>query len=526
MRKGLALAAIMAITLAAMAGAAEMKGKTSIGIRAPFLIPFMHGAKFSAFDHQNQPFMMGWDIGAEIKRNLSDHFALALSGGYALTYDDTTGGSGKGLHLNNKDNASVKLTGVLIGLDGEYYFNPVHSLRPYLLAGVGLDYWKVADQVSDASYRCTDIDFKVGAGLLLPVTEQLALDIRGRVSFEVYNMWTELPWGYYGPDDWDKYRSRPFLAYFEPSIGLTYSFGGAADADHDGVADAKDKCPGTPVGVKVDKNGCPIDDDGDGVPDGLDKCPDTPKGALVDAQGCPLDSDKDGVFDGLDKCPNTPAGIKVDEYGCPPDSDGDGVADDKDKCPNTPKGARVDKDGCPLDSDKDGVYDGLDKCPDTPAGVQVDKNGCPYDSDYDGVPDSLDKCPGTPRGIKVDASGCPFEKRVTEKITLHINYASNSYDLDEKAKRDLDAIAPRIIAYPETKIEIRGYTDDQNTDEYNLALSQKRAEAVMAYLESKGVPAAQMTAKGLGEDPKYFVADNKTPEGRRQNRRVEIESAK
>jgi outer membrane protein OmpA-like peptidoglycan-associated protein len=48
----------------------------------------------------------------------------------------------------------------------------------------------------------------------------------------------------------------------------------------------------------------------------------------------------------------------------------------------------------------------------------------------------------------------------------------------------------------------------------------------MEYLKSKGVPASQMTAKGYGEDPKYFVADNKTAEGRHQNRRVEIESVK
>ena len=203
MRKGLALAVVLAVMLGAMAGAAEMKGKTSIGIRAPFLIPFIHGAKFSNFDHQNQPFMMGWDIGAEIKRNLSDRFALTLSGGYALTYDDTTGGSGKGIHLNNKDNASVKLTGLLLGLDAEYYFGPVHSFRPYLLAGVGIDYWRVKDLASDTSYLCPDIDFKVGAGLLIPVTEQLGLDIRGRVSFEAYNLWTDLPRGYYGPDDWD-----------------------------------------------------------------------------------------------------------------------------------------------------------------------------------------------------------------------------------------------------------------------------------------------------------------------------------
>lgn len=95
--------------------------------------------------------------------------------------------------------------------------------------------------------------------------------------------------------------------------------GDIMDSDGDGVPDNKDKCPGTPKGVKVDEDGCPIDTDGDGVPDYRDKCPNnTPleisKG--VDADGCPLDSDGDGVPDYRDKCPGTPAGVKVDADGC------------------------------------------------------------------------------------------------------------------------------------------------------------------------------------------------------------------
>jgi len=91
----------------------------------------------------------------------------------------------------------------------------------------------------------------------------------------------------------------------------------------------------------------------------------------------PVDSDMDGVPDSRDKCPGTPAGVKVDADGCPLDTDKDGVADYLDKCPGTPLGVKVDADGCPLDSDKDGVTDNLDKCPDTPVGTKVNKDGCP-----------------------------------------------------------------------------------------------------------------------------------------------------
>jgi OOP family OmpA-OmpF porin len=59
------------------------------------------------------------------------------------------------------------------------------------------------------------------------------------------------------------------------------------DSDGDGVPDDKDKCPGTPKGVKVDMDGCAIDSDGDGVPDYKDACPGTPKGTPVDTRGCP-----------------------------------------------------------------------------------------------------------------------------------------------------------------------------------------------------------------------------------------------
>jgi len=70
------------------------------------------------------------------------------------------------------------------------------------------------------------------------------------------------------------------------------------DADHDGVPDGLDTCPGTPLGTAVDASGCPVqsapppvlDADGDGVPDSLDQCPGTPVGTTVDASGCPVQS--------------------------------------------------------------------------------------------------------------------------------------------------------------------------------------------------------------------------------------------
>lgn len=76
-------------------------------------------------------------------------------------------------------------------------------------------------------------------------------------------------------------------------------------------------CPGTPAGIPVDPDGCPLYSDADAVPDYLDKCPDTAPGVAVDENGCPLDSDADGVADARDACPGTPNGVRVNDRGCP-----------------------------------------------------------------------------------------------------------------------------------------------------------------------------------------------------------------
>ena len=242
------------------------------------------------------------------------------------------------------------------------------------------------------------------------------------------------------------------------------------------------------------------------------------------------DSDGDGVPDSRDMCPNTPLGVKVDEFGCPLDSDGDGVPDYLDKCPNTPTGVKVDTDGCPLDSDGDGVPDYLDKCPNTPTGVKVDANGCPLDSDGDGVPDYLDKCPNTPMGVQVDADGCPIKKETViivqpkeiESVVLNgdANFEFNKSTLLPNAYPVLDSLVSTMLKHLDYKWEIGGYTDGIGSANYNIKLSQRRAQAVVDYLVSKGVKKHNLKVVGYGKaNP---IATNDTPEGRSMNRRVEI----
>jgi outer membrane protein OmpA-like peptidoglycan-associated protein len=308
-------------------------------------------------------------------------------------------------------------------------------------------------------------------------------------------------------------------------LGYTWGMPNRArDSDGDGVPDRKDDCPDTPRAAVVDRYGCALDTDRDTVPDGIDRCPGTPLGWAVDSTGCPLDSDDDGVSDGQDDCPGTPPGTTVDVRGCPLDTDGDGVHDGIDQCPGTPRGAIVDEVGCPLDGDEDGVPDGIDECPDTPPFAHVDERGCPLDSDEDGVYDGIDRCPQTPLGTAVDEFGCPlalplFEAR-TQLVLDGVFFELNSTQLTLNSAEILDGVAASMLAWPEARVEVGGFTDTSGNAAYNMDLSRRRAESVRSYLIGQGVPPEQVTAHGYGEA--LPIADNSTREGRVRNRRVEL----
>jgi len=206
------------------------------------------------------------------------------------------------------------------------------------------------------------------------------------------------------------------------------------------------------------------------------------------------------VYDGIDKCSDTVSGVKVDVAGCPLDEDKDGVPDGADQCPNTPAGATVDASGCPTDSDKDGVFDGIDQCPNTPVDARVDKDGCPIEINEKEI-ELLDTGKITVRNIRFD----------TAKWTIH----PESYAV-------LDTIGTILIQWPALRIEVGGHADARGSANYNLDLSEKRANAVLQYLLGKfpQINAQQYTAKGYGESQP--VATNSTAEGMALNRRVEF----
>jgi len=189
----------------------------------------------------------------------------------------------------------TSLTRMLVNVEKD--FNIDSTLIPYAFAGVGYQW------IKGAYNNAAVADLGIGAKYNISKTFALFAEARGLRDFHNND-------NHYG-----------FIG------GFIFNFGGekaapksepvkVIDSDGDGVVDSMDKCPNTPAGVKVNKNGCAIDSDNDGVADYLDKCPNTSAGVKVNKNGCAIDSDNDGVADYLDKCLNTPSGMKVDKNGC------------------------------------------------------------------------------------------------------------------------------------------------------------------------------------------------------------------
>lgn len=245
------------------------------------LTPYVGGYVFD--DDQNLD--NGPVLGAGIGYNYTKHIGVEGIINYIDTESDRTGSD---------------VDGFIFRADGLYHFMPDEQLVPYVAAGLGAISINGDERSGNTSGMAN-----YGAGIKYFISETLAIraDIRHILDFDGTNN---------------------NLAY---TVGLSYLFGKKApqaapppppeDSDGDGVYDDRDRCPGTPSGVAVDRKGCPLDSDNDGVYDYRDDCPDTPAGAPVNSAGCPLDSDGDGVYDYLDKCPGTLPQIAVDDKGCP-----------------------------------------------------------------------------------------------------------------------------------------------------------------------------------------------------------------
>jgi outer membrane protein OmpA-like peptidoglycan-associated protein len=114
--------------------------------------------------------------------------------------------------------------------------------------------------------------------------------------------------------------------------------------------------------------------------------------------------------------------------------------------------------------------------------------------------------------------------RQGDNITLNmpssITFALNSADLNAQFYNALDGVSLVLKEYDKTVIEVAGHTDSSGSDQYNQALSERRAQAVAGYLGSHGVKTQRLITVGAGEG--HPIASNDTEQGRSANRRVEL----
>ena len=117
----------------------------------------------------------------------------------------------------------------------------------------------------------------------------------------------------------------------------------------------------------------------------------------------------------------------------------------------------------------------------------------------------------------------PVEEALPDRISLSADvlFDFDKAEIKPEFTAEVDAAAELLLANPDVTVRIDGHTDSIGTEEYNQGLSERRAEAVAAYLEAAGVSRDRMTVAGFGETQP--VASNDTAEGRALNRRVEID---
>lgn len=119
-------------------------------------------------------------------------------------------------------------------------------------------------------------------------------------------------------------------------------------------------------------------------------------------------------------------------------------------------------------------------------------------------------------GVSVTRSGDNLVLNMPGNIT----FATNQSDIAPGFYPVLNSVALVLKEYEKTLIDVVGHTDSTGPMQLNMQLSAARASTVQAYLANQGIPPVRIQAQGVG--PQYPVASNATPEGRQQNRRVDL----
>jgi outer membrane protein OmpA-like peptidoglycan-associated protein len=403
--------------------------------------------------------------------NSSDIFlGLKLEAGYANLI-----GNSKSI-FPNKYNTDVLSFGPSASLN----FQVVKNLFPY--AGFGIRHLWYSDYSS--------FDFVPEFGIRYLLSNYFAVNVNLSLNF-------------LSEDNLDNFEvsrsSKDFFAAFSLSFSYAVDLTVADDIDNDGIKNSADACPEQ-------------EEDFDG---------------FEDTDGCPeFDNDKDGIVDLRDNCVNEPEDFDgfEDSDGCPDfDNDGDGIIDSEDTCPDLKEDfdGFEDADGCPeLDNDKDGILDENDKCPN-------DAETFNNFEDSDGCPDEL---PKTEQKVEQSLNKIDAETNTETKVRLSIPnqftlkadeiFDNNSATIKNSAFANLNEIVNQIKTNADFNWRIESHLDNSGTLFEMKALTTARANSILNYFVSKGIPSKNLDAVGLADE--FPLAPNTTNQGKTKNRRVEI----
>ncbi|WP_246335910.1 OmpA family protein [Vibrio marinisediminis] len=140
------------------------------------------------------------------------------------------------------------------------------------------------------------------------------------------------------------------------------------------------------------------------------------------------------------------------------------------------------------------------------------------DDDSDGVINARDLCTSTPRESEINNDGCGKIAKSSETLGMHILFDNDSSEILPIFADQIRQMSEFLKQYPETSIEIQGYASKVGQEDYNLALSKRRAEAVEVRLESYDISPERVRIVGYGESKLEDFGDDELSHAR--NRKV------
>jgi len=539
MKKLIYLLVILGLVAMSQPNYAQFKDwGTKFGFRGSVLFPENAFANLGFSGNDN--FSFDWFKTSWLAEGL---FAVELNNALELSLN---AGYGKYAGLAYFDDPNVtngEYESSIIPISLRFRVSPFDSKgwNPYAFIGGGIMHYSV-DTKPNITGNAVEEDgwvaiLPIGVGIEIALSERVLLDfgLGGALSSS------------YDLDGYRSVSSDSWDSYFNASLGLSFTGENCKiDKDNDGLGKCLEKQIGT------DPNN--PDTDGDGLNDGEE---------YLTYKTDPLnpDTDVDGLSDGNEVLKNKTDPLKAD-------TDGDGLSDgdEVNKYKTDPLKADTDGDGLkdgdevlkyktnPLktDTDVDGLSDGQEV-----NGVNVElkivgasvetklfkTDPLKTDTDGDGLTDYAEVMTHKTNPLNVDTDGGTIDdgtevKRGTDPLDPNddvikinvpivlegITFAFNKAEISPESDKVLMGALKTLKTYPDIVVEISGHTDNVGSNAYNQKLSQKRADAVKAWLVAKGIPSERITSVGYGEEHPRVAND--TEDNMRLNRRIEFKRIK